>query len=1240
MARNDSINQAIGELRATGSFDESWYVSTYPDVKRTGIEPAEHYVRIGVALGRPPNGSASERSLPVRPVATSDGPSTEDLVGYVEGVSGTNIRGWAIRKTPVGKPVRVVVEVDGVYFADYPASLPRDDLAKVSAQYDGGGFEIPIPVSNTSGRQVRIDIYAAETSIPLRKSPIMVTPVSAPSRRGIRHNLLRRHANPEVAIIVPIYDALDEVIACLDSVIDKTTLPAKLILIDDASPDPRIATTLQTYEDHPNIVVARNVENLGFTRTVNRGITMAGKADVVLLNSDTEVSPRWLENLRGAAYDDFQVGTVTPFSNNAGAFSTPTLGQPNALPRWVDQDAYARLVSQSSPRLNADVPTGHGFCMYIRRECLDDVGLLDADAFPRGYGEENDFCMRASRSGWHNIIADNTIVFHAGSASFGAQKTALLQQGRKVVDERFPEYSQLTPVFRSDPKILSARHAVRRVISGFAGTSATGKPRYMYVVSTRTGGTPQTNEDLMRGVAEEIEPWLLRCDTAEMTLSRLSDDKLEEVETYQLASAVEPIAHRSDEYDDTLGKWLTDYSIELVHVRHISWHSMGLLSTCSALSIPIVFSFHDFYTICPTVKLLDGEMNYCAGTCTATETACRAELWPQGSLPPLKHQWIHRWQQLMRESLRLCDAFVTTSDHARDTILSKYPELEGKPFPVIPHGRFFDQMRDLANAPTMGERIRLLIPGNVTGPEKGSNFIAQLHKWDTQRRLEFHFLGVAPRELSGPNVFKHGPYRRDEFAQHVAKIAPHFGCVFSIWPETHCHTLTELWSVGAPVLGFDMGAVGDRIRHTGAGWLMALNDAEATVREIYRISSSVDAYDEAKLAVLTWQKQVGAEQTIDFMTSHYKDLYRQITAGKLLPSSAARRPRVALVTKGDPRRGTAPGSVHVRVWEWCRNNNARAIEYVKVDAHELLNPGRLASFNAVVIQRNSIAAEQTSALLNQCDADDIPVVFEIDDDLLNLDGDHPESVHYVEAAEPLAALASRSREVIVSTPFLRQRMLDLNSNVRVVENKLSARLWFAPLDDTQHEGFDVPEYSGVRLLFMGSETHERDLAMLRTPLQSAQADGHAIELFVVGGQPERADWYTNITVPGHVKNYTSFVPWFRRIADSMDIGVAPLVDTTFNRSKSGLKFLEYAAGGLSGLFSDVESYQNLVKRSECGRLVRNSPAEWQAALSDATDDVLKFKQQGRAARDWVQRHHCVEDHIADFDAGLLELIGS
>lgn len=675
-----------------------------------------------------------------------------------------------------------------------------------------------------------------------------------------------------VAIVIPVYNAPEETEECLLSVLRHTPETALVILIDDASPDPRVQEFLVRYQDRANLLIVRNEKNLGFTRTVNRGIELAGKRDVVFLNSDTVVTPFWLRNLRIAAYSSDRIATATPFSNNAGAFSAPIVGQKNELPENVSLDQYARAITRSSERLYPEIPTGNGFCMYVRRACIEEIGNLDSEAFPRGYGEENDFCMRAGRAGWKHVIDDATYIYHVRSASFGDEKTPLMKAGRAVIDERYPDYTVRVRQFLADPRVVQSRGSVERALAHLATTSDI-RPRTLYVISTKTGGTPQTNEDLMNGVSGSLDTYVLRCDSRTLTLYRFNGAYVE-LASHDLDEPIKAFPHRSVEYDSVVREWLVAYDIDLVHIRHIGWHGLGLIDEAAALDIPIVFSFHDFYAVCPTIKLLDNNKKYCAGRCTPGTGRCAMELWNTEDYPSLKNQAVFEWRRQLRPVLEKCAAFVTTSESARKQLVDAYPFLRSRRFEVIPHGRDFARFDLPQTSLQPGEKLRILVPGNIS-PAKGGLFLSELGKRVDDLGIEMHILGKVARAVDTSRGFVlHGEYKREDFLDKTGPIRPHIGAILSIWPETYCHTLTELWAAGIPVLAFDFGAVGERIREHGAGWLV---DAElpSLIDQIRRISESPALRETARSELAQWQRTTGATHSVDWMAQRYKNLYRE-----------------------------------------------------------------------------------------------------------------------------------------------------------------------------------------------------------------------------------------------------------------------------------------------------------------------------------------------------------------------------
>jgi GT2 family glycosyltransferase len=266
-----------------------------------------------------------------------------------------------------------------------------------------------------------------------------------------------------IDVIIPVYKGASETRRCTESVLASMKREAfETVVVDDASPDANITAYLDELGRRNRITLARNATNLGFVQSVNRGMAMHPERDVVLLNSDTEVANDWLDRLHADAYSRADIGTVTPFSNNATICSYPFHGWTGGLPGALGLAALDRLFKAANRGRTIELPTAVGFCMYIRRACLDAVGLFDDARFGRGYGEENDFCMRAAAAGWRNVLAGDVFVYHQGAVSFSDERPALTQAAEKALLEAHPDYVRQVREFVTHDPAGALRDAVDR----------------------------------------------------------------------------------------------------------------------------------------------------------------------------------------------------------------------------------------------------------------------------------------------------------------------------------------------------------------------------------------------------------------------------------------------------------------------------------------------------------------------------------------------------------------------------------------------------------------------------------------------------------------------------------------------------------------------------------------------------------------------------------------------------------
>ncbi|WP_396329860.1 glycosyltransferase [Burkholderia anthina] len=1181
-----SLTEQIAIAESSGLVNKKWYISEYKDIARRGAEPVSHFIRHGAREGRDPGPGFSTK--------------------------------W--------------------YIEEYGSEIP-DGMNPLIHYCLWGKAKGYLPKPKSPDFKVWwMDVHAtsaAGSSMLAEESVLSTRSVFDASNRLIQNDNLP-------SIIIPVYNAPDEVEECLRSVFLHTEKTCRIIIIDDASPDPRVRKILNQYKSKRNLEIHVNKKNLGFTRTVNRGISLAGRSDVVFLNSDTKVTPGWLRRLRIAAYSSRDIGTVTPFSNNAGAFSAPVAGpEESPVPEWLTLDEYSRAIAHASERVYPEVPTGNGFCLYIRRDCLDEVGELDAVSFPRGYGEENDFCMRAGRLGWRHIIDDSSYVYHVRSASFGESKLELMAAGRRVVDERYPNYSSRIRESFNSQSIKKARSQVKVASDALARRGGKAKPRILYVLSTYTGGTPQTNQDLMQSINDRVETFVLRCNSKRMSLMYYQDGEYIEIETHILSKEIKAFPHRSEEYDIVIANWFIKYAIELVHVRHIAWHSLGLVEQAKNIGLPVIFSFHDFYTICPTVNLLDETNKFCSGKCSASKGECVHALWTEPDFPPLKNNAINQWRVMFENLLKRCDAFITTAPSARDLMITAYPFLKDRVFEVIPHGRDFVEFAGVAANFEIVEKLRILVPGNISN-WKGADVVMHLSKYAESHNFEMHIMGSAADELiSAPGVVYHGKYNREDFGEIVQKINPHIGAVFSISLETYCHTLTEMWSLGIPVLAYDLGAAGDRIKDTQAGWLAEEVSPEAALATILRLKNDPQDIAEKRNNVLAWQDREGTLHDCQYMAHRYFDVYRAMMYGGM-PRSNDSRPKVGVITPNSQLKNyqleKAPASTHIRLGEKTKDDFNRHIRYEYIGGDFDVNH-LAARYDAIVIQRTAIADDQITSIVDALEAVEKPLIFELDDDLLErAELDAQTGGEYGKYLESVRALLTRSSLVTVSTPELKARYEDLNDRISIVENAVSERLWFTPPQPLEGDSIGDKATGEVWAVYMGSSTHGDDLELLKNAVHQVKRKNPGFRLFTIGVTAEKGDWYESVAIPADKRNYPDFVRWLRGILSVMDFGVAPLVDSNFNSAKSDLKFIEYSAAKLPALCSRVKPYVDVVVHDKNGMLVENSDDAWEHALLFACQNAPKLLEMAKEGFDYAKNERSVRHQLSQFDAMIYDLI--
>ncbi len=756
-------------IERSGLFDREFYLARHSDVKEKRSDPLFHYVTEGAS-------------------ASYDPQVLFDASFYLENnadvaVAGMNplhhyaLYGWREGRAP--HP-----EFDGNWYRQLHADVADRNPLHHYTHY-----------GKTEGRRTRSARSKARVRI---EAPLQRAWASVPKLAGVTDAI--------VDVIVPVYRGYDDTLVCIHSVLhslQKTRF--ELVVINDAGPDERLNAELRTLAEQGHFTYLQNRQNLGFVQTANQGISLHEGRDVILLNSDTIVYGDWIDRMLRHAEADDTIATISPLSNNATICSYPLMndGGNDALETGFDRlDRFTAEVNAGSRN---EVPTGVGFCFYMRREAIKKIGTFDAETFGRGYGEENDFCMRAKASGFRNVLAHDIYVYHTGEVSYSESRNTLRDDAQKKLHAKHPYYPALVAEYiAADPgREARVRLDARRIAEVLAGRM------YVFVTHAFGGGTERYVKDLADlGKSGDAAIVIFRAGSK----NRISVELPEEVDFLET-----PNIH---ELDAENGRLLVDVlkilAPRLVHLQSVAGLRKeaiaALLHAIQSSGVPYVFTWHDHMPLCHRIQFVKPGGNYCGEPPVEACRDCLRSDWSAwNEFDPAERR------EIFGALLSGASSVIAPSENAalRASRLVKQGKVIVKPHPEPVNGAGW-----IANKPEAGNRLRVAVVGAITR-HKGAKLLAAMAADAEARKLpiEFVLIGYAKRLdlVHFPNVRVTGKYDGEsEAVRLLQETSPQLCLIPSIWPETYCYTLSLALQAGVPPVVFDLGAQAERVR--AAGW--------------------------------------------------------------------------------------------------------------------------------------------------------------------------------------------------------------------------------------------------------------------------------------------------------------------------------------------------------------------------------------------------------------------------------------
>jgi glycosyltransferase involved in cell wall biosynthesis len=645
-------------------------------------------------------------------------------------------------------------------------------------------------------------------------------------------------ACPDVDVVIPIYNSPELTEQAIEAALPELDARHRLILVDDASPDPAVGSLLEKYASRPWVTVHRAAQNSGFVGTCNLAVQQLVRpdADVILMNSDTRPMPGFVRRLAETAGSNPSIGTVTAVSNQGWIASVPDFA-----------DAK-ELTALEHPLVLS--PTACGFLFYIKRQVIRKYGLFDP-AFSPGYCEELDLSLRISPE-YVSVIDSGCWTWHANSVSFGDTKYKLSADHNAIIDQRYPNFRFELAAFNAGDPLRAHRMSMLRA-------TRDPRPRVLHVLQS-IGSNHGTGKHV-RDLSENLSGQFLSLAAAPNEARDPAQERLE-LSCGEVAVGAWPYsqpgwpqtAAQLPANEEAWTSLLDAVKPNVIHLHHAKNHTLSLLARLTGTGVPVIVSVHDYFFLCPDFALQQCPGLHCCDTC-----------FPVRFKGPAEYQRLRR--ALFYASLKQASAIIAPSQTAARMVREVYPDLNVL---VIPHG--IRPIPKLARDP--GSKIRFGMLGNVNAV-KGIEVI--LRAWPLVAPAdgaELHIFGESTnpthvRLCTELGIHYHGPYAASDLPRILSQID--VGVLPSQAPETFSYALSEFFAGGVAVIGSDFGALSERIENGVNGFKIVKDDVRSWASVLSRLIQDGDLRDRIRRGVMP-------PESVSDMSAHYANLYRDAIA--------------------------------------------------------------------------------------------------------------------------------------------------------------------------------------------------------------------------------------------------------------------------------------------------------------------------------------------------------------------------
>jgi len=607
----------------------------------------------------------------------------------------------------------------------------------------------------------------------------------------------------DVGVVIPVYKLtgyLDKNLGLIKSIYPDI----EVVVVDDSG-----CQSLVLKEEYYNLTIIRNKDNLGYTRSINIGIQNLidrNKKYIYTLNSDVLIDESFFRKMQNKMRKN-KIASVTALSNGKGNYNIH-------LPNNVDDKLMLEFANKNLETISRylnnsshSIPTSIGYACAYSTKALKKVGLFDENKFPSGYGEENDWSLRAISKGFIHLMAIDTVVIHKQSHSFGHRSIPFKNFGLKKVNSDYPVYSRYIQNM-GKLNLITQKLNILNILNSQIFTN-----NYLFISHGLGGGATQVENE----IDVELRVSLLQTGESGYRIHLISshinrnkfrieiriDDHTNVIEDLSFEDGIEIIRKFNFKkvFLGALSGNTDRYFLSKIHLENIyEWIKVNDFETD--------FIMHDFYSICPSYTLIDYNAKYCdVPEIKVCESCIVKNSFAATSIDFLN---MKDWRDLFIKFFELKQIkIICWTENSKNLLIKTYGTLVTNKTVIVNPKIYLNVTNNIYRL------VRIASVGSLNYA-KGSSLIIDLaNKFkyiSTKFKFEFYHFGGS-EFIDNSNIYYHGRYQRHELQKLLIEKDIDLLIIPSLWPETYAQVVDEIANLGIPIICLKLGGIFDRFRN-------------------------------------------------------------------------------------------------------------------------------------------------------------------------------------------------------------------------------------------------------------------------------------------------------------------------------------------------------------------------------------------------------------------------------------------